>query len=379
MDQSTQQRMTTTELNEKIIENCYGIASYTLLEMKMKSFRASDVACCIIYAVRRSMGVMPIWSNELCLLTKTTMKSESFLRALEVFDSVLPPSISIPTPTHTHKPTLNNTHTDNNITPTKNPNNTHNPTNSNNTDKQTNYNINSANTHINTPSNDHNNVNNNRANNGGYSNPSPPTNSNTSPMRTTAMTTTATATYSPTPPSSYSATTPTTSFSTSSSSDQSVPYVTNNNSGMSSSSGISSRSININMSSSRDLGSKSLESSTYLPSLRTATQGVNKKDLGPGVNKKELGPELLSNSVIMTAMISSTSSPMPAIGCKMLFDRLCTPLLKTEVERSKIRVLNEKESEKECDHKNIYPSNLIPSPISIASVSVTLDCCGVAE
>ena len=92
--------MTTTELNEKIIENCYGIASYALLEMKMKSFRASDVACCIIYAVRRSMGVMPIWSNELSLLTKTDMKCESFLRALEVFDSVLPPSISIPTPHH---------------------------------------------------------------------------------------------------------------------------------------------------------------------------------------------------------------------------------------------------------------------------------------
>lgn len=65
------------------------MASFTLLEAQLKSFKASDVACAILYFVRRALSVIPVWSPELTALTRACPSSEGVVNVLRAFDSLL--------------------------------------------------------------------------------------------------------------------------------------------------------------------------------------------------------------------------------------------------------------------------------------------------
>jgi hypothetical protein len=77
------------ELDSRIADECYAMASFTLLEAQLKPFKASDVACAILYFVRRALSVVPVWSPELTALTRTCPTSEGVVNVLRAFDSLL--------------------------------------------------------------------------------------------------------------------------------------------------------------------------------------------------------------------------------------------------------------------------------------------------
>ena len=80
---------TCAELDTRIAEECYAMASFALLESRIKAFKASDVACAILYFVRRALGVVPLWSAELSDLTHNSPSSEGAAAALQAFDLLL--------------------------------------------------------------------------------------------------------------------------------------------------------------------------------------------------------------------------------------------------------------------------------------------------
>ena len=65
------------------------MASFALLESRIKAFKASDVACAILCFVRRALGVVPLWSAELSDLTHTSPSCEGAAAALQAFDLLL--------------------------------------------------------------------------------------------------------------------------------------------------------------------------------------------------------------------------------------------------------------------------------------------------
>ena len=88
-DPSSQSLFTCAELDTRIGEECYAMASFALLEAHLKPHRASDVSCAILYFVRRALGVVPVWSNELTTLVKTDPHTESVTAVLRAFDYLL--------------------------------------------------------------------------------------------------------------------------------------------------------------------------------------------------------------------------------------------------------------------------------------------------
>ena len=65
------------------------MASFALLEAPLKSHRASDVACGILFFVRRALGVSPVWVPELTALTRTSPNSAEVAAVLDAFDSLM--------------------------------------------------------------------------------------------------------------------------------------------------------------------------------------------------------------------------------------------------------------------------------------------------
>lgn len=88
-DASQNKLFTCEDLDSRIAEECYAMASFALLESQIKVFKASDVACAILYFVRRALGVVPLWSAELSDLTHTSPSCEGVAAALQVFDQLL--------------------------------------------------------------------------------------------------------------------------------------------------------------------------------------------------------------------------------------------------------------------------------------------------
>lgn len=62
------------ELEVTIAKECYNLSSFCILDTRFKRFLASDVAGAIIYWVRKSLGVTPIWRQELTQLTLSDPK-----------------------------------------------------------------------------------------------------------------------------------------------------------------------------------------------------------------------------------------------------------------------------------------------------------------
>lgn len=81
--------LTCHDLDRQITEECYAMASFALLEAPLKSHRASDVACGILYFVRRALGVSPLWVPELTALTRTCPNSAEVVAVLDAFDRLL--------------------------------------------------------------------------------------------------------------------------------------------------------------------------------------------------------------------------------------------------------------------------------------------------
>jgi hypothetical protein len=81
--------LTCHDLDRQITEECYAMASFALLEAPLKSHRASDVACGILYFVRRALGVSPVWVPELTALTRTCPSSAEVVAVLDAFDRLL--------------------------------------------------------------------------------------------------------------------------------------------------------------------------------------------------------------------------------------------------------------------------------------------------
>ena len=81
--------LTCHDLDRQITEECYAMASFALLEAPLKRHRASDVACGILYFVRRALGVSPVWVPELTALTRASPSSAEVVLVLEAFDSLL--------------------------------------------------------------------------------------------------------------------------------------------------------------------------------------------------------------------------------------------------------------------------------------------------
>lgn len=88
-DSSSQSLFTCAELDTRIGEECYAMASFAILEAHLKPHRASDVSCAILYFVRRALGVIPVWSSELTALVKTDPHSEGVTAVLKAFDYLL--------------------------------------------------------------------------------------------------------------------------------------------------------------------------------------------------------------------------------------------------------------------------------------------------
>jgi hypothetical protein len=81
--------LTCHDLDRQITEECYAMASFAMLEAPLKSHRASDVACGILYFVRRALGVSPVWVPELTALTRTCPSSAEVVAVLDAFDRLL--------------------------------------------------------------------------------------------------------------------------------------------------------------------------------------------------------------------------------------------------------------------------------------------------
>ena len=88
-DTQKESLLTCSELDSRISEECYAMASFALLEANLKIFKASDIACAILYFVRRALGVVPIWTNEHTMLVRTDPGSDSVTNVLSIFQSLL--------------------------------------------------------------------------------------------------------------------------------------------------------------------------------------------------------------------------------------------------------------------------------------------------
>lgn len=80
------------EMDAEITKGCYALASFALLEVSLKPYRASDTACAILYYVRRSLNITPVWSQELIYLTKSSPEDEGFAIVLEILEDLVPSS-----------------------------------------------------------------------------------------------------------------------------------------------------------------------------------------------------------------------------------------------------------------------------------------------
>ena len=88
-DADHKQLLTCHDLDRQITEECYAMASFALLEAPLKRHRASDMACGILYFVRRALGVSPVWVPQLTALTRASPSSAEVVLVLEAFDSLL--------------------------------------------------------------------------------------------------------------------------------------------------------------------------------------------------------------------------------------------------------------------------------------------------
>ena len=78
-------------LDARITEECYLLASVALLECSLKSHRASDIACAIVFYVRKSLCVVPVWNRELTALTRNDMRSDEMKNIFHMLENLLPP------------------------------------------------------------------------------------------------------------------------------------------------------------------------------------------------------------------------------------------------------------------------------------------------
>lgn len=76
------------ELDARIAEDCYCLASIALLEMSVKPFKASDTASAILYFVRQSLKVAPEWTAELSELTRTDPQRDGFKAVYKVLSGL---------------------------------------------------------------------------------------------------------------------------------------------------------------------------------------------------------------------------------------------------------------------------------------------------
>jgi len=88
-DRNNYSILTTAELDKRITDECYAMASFSLLQASIKPYKASDIACAILYYVRRALGVTPVWSKDLSILSKNDPSYEGVAGAIAEFDSLL--------------------------------------------------------------------------------------------------------------------------------------------------------------------------------------------------------------------------------------------------------------------------------------------------
>jgi hypothetical protein len=86
------------------------MASFSLLQASIKPYKASDIASAILYYVRRALGVIPIWSKDLSILTKNDPSYEGVAGAIAEFDSLLSSTsaFSPPAPQQIYSSSANN-------------------------------------------------------------------------------------------------------------------------------------------------------------------------------------------------------------------------------------------------------------------------------
>lgn len=78
-------------LDARITDECYSLASVALLESSLKSYKASDIASAIVFYVRKSLCVVPVWTLELTALTRNDMRSEEMKNMHHLLRTLLPP------------------------------------------------------------------------------------------------------------------------------------------------------------------------------------------------------------------------------------------------------------------------------------------------
>lgn len=68
------------------------LASICMLDFRFKGFKATDIACAIIYHARMEMQIEPAWCEELTELTSCEPSSEGVLDVLsQLYESITPP------------------------------------------------------------------------------------------------------------------------------------------------------------------------------------------------------------------------------------------------------------------------------------------------
>lgn len=72
----------------------HDVATMCLLDGSFSKYRASDVSCAIVYAVRRQLNIQPIWSSELTSVTSCDPTSLEVCEVLISLERIYTPIIS---------------------------------------------------------------------------------------------------------------------------------------------------------------------------------------------------------------------------------------------------------------------------------------------
>jgi len=89
-------------LNDILSEKAYSIAAACLLNHSFKKFKASDVACAILFFVRRQSKIRPVWRIELSEMTCNDPSNPAVVEVLSLLNDTIPVPIEEQTPTYSN-------------------------------------------------------------------------------------------------------------------------------------------------------------------------------------------------------------------------------------------------------------------------------------
>ena len=90
-DPTLHRLLTRDEIETLITAELYKMASFCLLEISLKSCRASDLATAMLYYIRSALKCVPAWTSDLTTMTLVDPRSPAVGELLATFDRLLTP------------------------------------------------------------------------------------------------------------------------------------------------------------------------------------------------------------------------------------------------------------------------------------------------